>query len=962
MNNINNKFIDYQGNKAELVDFIQSGIEEYIDTNDIVLDIFAGSGSVSASLNDDYTIYSNDSEVYAATINSAILCSKGISLQEIENIKTQLLQIKLELINQENLKEMVTKEREYIQNKDLKNILKLYSEHDTVWNSENLSPGKLRNLNKFNLFVRYYGGSYFGIEQSIEVDSIVKMIKKQDDNKQDLMYASLFYAMNKTVFSRDGHMAQPLNFEKNSARGFKFRERNLTVHFIEKLKEQIDKKKSSKHNKVFNSPFEKVLTNNDIMANVDLIYADPPYTDMQYSRYYHLLNVAKLYEYPELTITSRGYTVGLYTEGRFQSDLSKKSKAKSDLTFLIEKSYENDVSIALSYAYPEDELNQATNRYTISIDELVEIAKSIYTPDKVQVKQIKYNHTNHKNTQQKPVIEYLILCGERKNKEKTYNISEVKSALKALKPTNRNPIYNTHLYWSQKSFNVIDTLIENFTEVGDTVFDPFMGSGVTIFEAIKKNMKRKAIGVDLNEMPIFIGKALLEYSFKDNLEIELLDFIHKTSLLLTYYETKCPNCGWRATIERVVFDKPERTSTKIDIKTVNIDCPGCGRVVLDSNVQHFDDEMFHNYNYNHVDSEFIYVQNSKIAVVKNEKITNIYTSRNLKVLDEIIAASKELSKDAEEIVKYVLMSFLHQTKITDARSNSQWPLWTPSKDGVERNVIMLFEQRMKRFINALKTIKSTYSPNSLVSDFDELENGKAYLLQKPSQDIDDNEVPDNSVDLIITDPPYLDQVLYSEYMQLYAPILDFKFNLDDEIVVSPGEDREKDKDNYYELLFDVFNISKNKLKVNKLMALYFHDSNLNVWHKLIKNLYKLGFDYKGQVHIQKNNTLKNIISPKNSLRGDLVLFFNNTKQNRIYKDGKESIDEIEINIIKEAKHMIVSNGPMTTTRLYDDGLMEVLITNGWLNKLSQKYRTLVHLFEKHFYWDPDLAVWHLKKP
>lgn len=961
MNDINNKFIDYQGNKAELVDFIQSGISEYLDENDVVLDIFAGSGSVSAGLQNKYTIYSNDAEAYSAAINSALLCSNGIPLREIKDIKTQILQTKSNLINQEKLNETITKEIKYIQNKDLNNILQLYSEHDTVWDSKYLTPSKLRKLNKFNLFIRYYGGSYFGIEQSVEIDAIIKTIKKQSQNKQDLMYSSLFYAMNKTVFSRDGHMAQPLNFEKNATRGFKHRERSLVKYFIAKLKEQSNRKINNKNHKVFNNSFEKILTNKDIMNNVDLIYVDPPYTDMQYSRYYHLLNVAKLYAYPELTITSRGYTVGLYTEGRFQSDLSKKSKAKSDLIFLITEAHKNNVAIALSYAYPEDELNQATNRYTISIDELVEITKSIYTPDQVQVKQIKYNHTNHRNTRQKPVIEYLILCGERKNTEEPYSISHVKSVLKALKPTNRNPIYNTHLYWSQKSFNVIDTLIENFTDVGDTVFDPFMGSGVTVFEAIKKNMNRKAIGVDLNEMPIFISKTLLEYSFKDNLEIELLDFIHKISPLLSYYEVKCPKCGWGATIERVVFDKPERTSTNIDIKTVNIDCPGCGRVVLEDNIQHFVNEMYHNYNYNYVDSEFTYLPNSKIAVVENEKITNIYTSRNLKVLDEIITASKTLSKEAEEIIKYVLMSFLHQTKITDARSNSQWPLWTPKKNGVERNVIMLFETRMNRFIKALKTIKSTYSPNSLVNNFNKLENGKAYLIQKPSQHIKDYEVPDNSVDLIITDPPYLDQVLYSEYMQLYSPILNFNFNLEDEIVVSPGEDRDKDRNNYYELLFNVFNMSKNKLKINKLMALYFHDSNLDVWHKLIKNLYNLGFDYKGQVHIQKNNTLKNIISPKNSLKGDLILFFNNTKQSRVYKDGQESIDEIEFNIIKEAKHMITTNGPMTTTQLYDDGLMEVLIVNGWLNKLSQKYRTLVHLFEKHFYWNPDQAVWHLEQ-
>ena len=72
---------------------------------------------------------------------------------------------------------------------------------------------------------------------------------------------------------------------------------------------------------VFNLNFEDLL-DQKIFSNVGLVYADPPYTDMQYSRYYHLLNVAAKYEYPKLTITKNGYTKGLYTEGRYQSKLS----------------------------------------------------------------------------------------------------------------------------------------------------------------------------------------------------------------------------------------------------------------------------------------------------------------------------------------------------------------------------------------------------------------------------------------------------------------------------------------------------------------------------------------------------------------------------------------------------------------------------------------------------------------
>lgn len=69
--------------------------------------------------------------------------------------------------------------------------------------------------------------------------------------------------------------------------------------------------------------------------------------------------------------------------------------------------------------------------------------------------------------------------------------------------------------------------------------------------------------------------------------------------------------------------------------------------------------------------------NSKIAVTKNDDIKNIFTCRNLAVLDEILSIIKGYNKCYQDILKYILMSVLHLCKITDIHSNSQWPLWIP---------------------------------------------------------------------------------------------------------------------------------------------------------------------------------------------------------------------------------------------------------------------------------------------
>ena len=145
------------------------------------------------------------------------------------------------------------------------------------------------------------------------------------------------------------------------------------------------------------------------------------------------------------------------------------------------------------------------------------------------------------------------------------------------------------------------------------------------------------------------------------------------------------------------------------------------------------------------------------------------------------------------------------------------------------------------------------------------------------------------------------------------------------------------------------------------MCMYFHDSDLSVWYKIVSILYESGFDYMGQTHIKKKNTLKNIISPKKSLTGDSILFFRNTNISKKYEDGKESIEEIEVNIIQEAKHMIKREGALGTTELYDDGLMEILIQNGWIRTLSKRYKSLVELFELHLFWDKSVGKWRISK-
>ena len=267
---------------------------------------------------------------------------------------------------------------------------------------------------------------------------------------------------------------------------------------------------------------------------------------------------------------------------------------------------------------------------------------------------------------------------------------------------------------------------------------------------------------------------------------------------------------------------------------------------------------------------------------------------------------------------------------------------------------------MKNLIKAQTYIKQHYETSMLVSSYSELKPNNALILTKGSQYITNEEIPDDSVSLIITDPPYMDQVLYSEYMQLYTPFIGVGFNLQDEIIVSPSPERDKNKHEYFNLLCEDFEMCKRKLKENNIMCIFFHDSNLSVWVKLIQILESNGFKFISQEHIKKSRTVKNILSPKKSLSGDAVLFFENTRQELPKSITSTSIEDIKISVVKEAKKLLEKYGDLSTPELYDLGIMEMLIENGWLEKLSQKYKSLVEIFEEYFIWKKSSAKWHLQ--
>ena len=62
--------------------------------------------------------------------------------------------------------------------------------------------------------------------------------------------------------------------------------------------------------------------------------------------------------------------------------------------------------------------------------------------------------------------------------------------------------FKSHPYFTKQASNVVATYIEHYSKIGDTILDPFGGTGVTAIEALR--LKRKAVIVDINPLACFL--------------------------------------------------------------------------------------------------------------------------------------------------------------------------------------------------------------------------------------------------------------------------------------------------------------------------------------------------------------------------------------------------------------------------------------------------------------------------
>ncbi len=339
--------ISYMGTKRELAPSVSDVISR-AQTGPL-LDAFAGMCSVAEEVATRRQVWTNDVQTFAAEVGRALFTSHDEPPLPIRTADLHFPGFdKHRQRLEEEFRTAVDAEDELLESSTYERFSELKKRL-----SRRLSRliGRSKRGSR-NLFTLTYSDSYFGIRQAIEADAVIESINcaswqgvTTSDHRRWLMIA-LGRAFLK-IANSTGHFAQYLKPNEHSYKRFlSQRRRRLWTEWLFSTGElmAVGTADWRRRNKAFNEDSLTLITAlGSSTERPAVIYSDPPYTDDQYSRFYHILETLLLYDYPVPS------GAGLYRTNRFTTPFSLKSKALDAFQRLVQACARTGADLVLSY-------------------------------------------------------------------------------------------------------------------------------------------------------------------------------------------------------------------------------------------------------------------------------------------------------------------------------------------------------------------------------------------------------------------------------------------------------------------------------------------------------------------------------------------------------------------------------------------------------------------------------------
>lgn len=357
------------GSKSKIMDFVIEGINEAYQGG-AVCDLFSGSASLAGALSQQCVVHSNDiqsySSILANTYNTAYIEKNTPSAEDLVTEASKI----------------------YKRNKKSLGLNLTYEGNLTLDEFNSLEEvQKLlidRNFKRdWHLFVKNYSGTWWSYDQCLWIDAYRQVCETyRGTASYSVIMSSLMFGM-AYASQGTGHYAQYRDAKTESSLSdiLIYRRRSITSYFVRKYNEILGYLPSNK------PTYNHVASNLDYRECLDtfqggLVYADPPYCFVHYSRFYHALETLVLYDYPELQVQKGKIVKGRYRENRHQSPFCIKTQVEAAFTKMFEGVAKSDSNLVLSYS----------NTGMISLETLERLAFESFTNSNIEILTTDHQH------------------------------------------------------------------------------------------------------------------------------------------------------------------------------------------------------------------------------------------------------------------------------------------------------------------------------------------------------------------------------------------------------------------------------------------------------------------------------------------------------------------------------------------------------------------------------------------
>ena len=471
-----------------------------------------------------------------------------------------------------------------------------------------------------------------------------------------------------------------------------------------------------------------------------------------------------------------------------------------------------------------------------------------------------------------------------------------------------------HKYWGKKPSSNLSVLIEKYSNVGDTVLDPFSGYGVFCCEAFLLN--RNVISNDLNPIANFLNAQLLER----DVDLELLKkqwgkiLIEFKPFIEQWFE-------WDDNGQKVQLSSILRNKKDIPIKAKYKSNESRKAIKID--LDEYEVAKYIEYENSQVIRDWYpttdLIENSRISAKKGMDVSSVFTKRTLSCHAKLLHLIEKFSSGKElDLFKVAFTANLANCSRLvppiKSRGDMAPGAWMTGfytgETYLENNVLQYFENRLSKIIKGKIDYLKYFGEFGQV-DLDAIDYNNTYQVTR--QDAKKLDIKDESIDYIFTDPPYGDAVPYFEQSIIWNSWLKLIPDYENEIVITDSKERKKNNTVYEQDINKAFAEINRVLKTGKMFSLTYHSLSGLEWKAITNACIKNGFELVDfQWLVQKSFTPRQINRAK-TIKGDVLVTFKKLK--KVKKYHQES-DEATVVIFISSIEKWLSNELLDTNEIF----------------------------------------------